>query len=103
MSKPKVKPLNPTLITLAARAVEAEIEINFGQGSDYQAELFLSWETGVFHARLTVYSAPITIYGSWYDAPETTWHEQVDTFEAAKIKAVADWLKMDWGFGLDSN
>jgi hypothetical protein len=92
--------LSEALVALAARAVEAEIEINFGQGSDYQAELFLSWETGVFHACLTIYSDPHTSYGSWYDAPETTWREQVDTFEAAKIKAVSDWLKSEWGFDL---
>lgn len=88
------------LITLAARVIDGEIEINFGQGSDYQGELSLSWENGWFHACLTVFSEPHTRYGSWYDAPETTWREQVDTFEAVKIKAVADWIKSEWGFDL---
>jgi hypothetical protein len=95
--------LSEALVALAARAVEAETEVSFGQGSDYQGELLLSWENGWFHACLTVYSEPHTSYGSWYDAPETTWREQVDTFEAAKIKDVAAWLKSEWGFNLDSN
>jgi hypothetical protein len=63
-------------------------------------DLSLSWEAGVFHAYLTVYSDPRTSYGSWYDAPETIWREQVGTFESAKIKAVSDWLKSEWGFDL---
>jgi hypothetical protein len=92
--------LDKALVPLAARAIEAETEVSFGQGSDYQGDLSLSWEAGVFHAVLSIYSDPHTRYGSWYDAPETTWREQVDTFESPKIKDVSDWIKAEWGFDL---
>jgi hypothetical protein len=92
--------LNPTLTALAAKAVEGETQIELAPGSDYQGDLVLSWDGKRFHADLIVYSEPRVSYGGYYDPPETQWREQEDTFEAIKIKDVANWLAEEWGFDL---
>jgi len=91
------------LIQLAQEIVYLEgksKQLDFGQGSDYQAELNLSWNGKTFEAYLIAYSNPHTSYGGYYDPPETTWQEEEDEFEAVKIKDVSDWLKRDWDFDL---
>jgi len=78
-------------------------QIDFGEGTDYQGELHLSWNGSKFEALLVIYSDPVTsgIYSPVaIDPPETIWREEEDEFEAAKIRDVADWLKRDWGFDL---
>jgi hypothetical protein len=93
-------PISPALVTLAARVIEGEVHLDLSPGSDYQGDLVLTWDGSGFHAVLDIYSDPHTSYGSYYDPPETTWREQQDQFEAVKIKAVAEWIKAEWGFDL---
>jgi hypothetical protein len=95
--------LSESLIAMAAKVIQSDtqIEIDLVPGSDYQGDLSLSWDGNRFHANLVVYSDPHTTYGGgYYDPPETTWREQEDTFEAVKIRDVAEWLKTEWGFDL---
>ena len=95
--------LSDSLISLAYDVValkEKDKQVDFGEGTDYQGELHLSWNGGIFEAYLTVFSDPRTSYGGYFDPPETTWREETDFFQAVKIRAVADWLKRDWGFEL---
>lgn len=94
--------LDDNLINLAYDVVNGEDKkIVFGHGSDYQGELYLSWNKSTFEACLTVLSDPYISYGGYYDQPETIWREEEDDFEAVKIIDVADWLKRHWGFDLD--
>lgn len=98
--------IDDSLVSLAYDVVSLEgkdHQIDFGEGSDYQGELHISWNGTKFEALLVVYSDPVTsgIYSPVaIDPPETHWREEEDEFEAVKIRDVADWLKRDWGFEL---
>lgn len=98
--------IDDSLVSLAYDVVALkgkDHQIDFGEGSDYQGELHLSWNSTKFEAFLIVYSDPFTsgIYSPVaIDPPETIWREEEDEFEAVKIRDVAGWLKRDWGFEL---
>lgn len=91
------------LINVAMDIVSSKGEnliYKFGEGTDLQHEVCISWENGKFDVEVTRFSNPVYYPGGLYDPPETRWAEEGDTFEEVKIVEVYKRLKQDWGIKL---
>ena len=100
MESRMMKKLNDDAINLAYEIVhsKSDKEIVFGDGSDRQGFLYISWLNG-FDAHLTIYSEPQTTPATRYYSAETSWSQEDYTLTAVKFSAVTKWLD-DFGFQL---